>query len=335
MQRHSEGRDEPIVDRDLPIIDTHHHLFIRPGIHYMLPEYLEDVASGHNIVASVYVETRFMSRPDGPEHLRPLGEIEFANGIGAMASSGVFGPCRVAAAIVGHADLTQGGRVAELLDRSMCAAPDRFRGIRQITMSHPDPRVFGHLANPPPQGVMEHSGFREGFRELGSRGLSFDAAVLHHQLPDLAALADAFPDTTIILNHTGLALMLDKGADARAAIFAEWRRGMTDLARRPNVFCKIGGLGSTYWGFGFDTAGGGVNSSQLAAAWSPWVDEAIGAFGPDRCVLESNYPPDGRSCGFVPLWNGLKRCIQSLSSSEKAAVAHGTAARVYRISLQS
>lgn len=333
MQRHLEGRDEPIIDPDLPIIDTHHHLFIRPGIHYMLPEYLADVASGHDIVASVYVETRFMARPDGPEYLRPLGEVEFANGIGAMGATGVFGSCRVAAAIVGHADLTQGAHVAELLDRAMTAAPDRFRGIRQITMSHTDPRVFGHLSNAPPQGVMEHSGFRAGFAELAPRGLSFDAAVLHHQLPDLAALADAFPYTSIILNHTGLALLRNPGANARAEVFAEWRGGMRELARRPNVFCKIGGLGSPYWGFGFDAGKGVITSAQLADAWSPWVEEAIGAFGPYRCVLESNYPPDGRSSGFVPLWNSLKLCIQSLSSDEKAAVAHCTAARIYRIAL--
>jgi L-fuconolactonase len=331
--RHLEGRDEPIVDPALPIIDTHHHLFIRPGISYMLSEYLADVGAGHDIRASVYVETRFMSRPDGPEVLRPLGEIEFANGIGAMGASGFFGPCRVAAAIVGHADLSLGAGVGVLLDRALAAAPDRFRGVRQITMTHSDPRVFGHLASPPPQGVMQLPGFRTGFRELAPRGLSFDAAILHHQLPELIELADEHPDTVIVLNHMGLALNLDPSDQARAVVFAEWRRELGDLARRPNVVCKIGGLGSSYWGFGFDTKEGPATSTQLAETWRPWVETAVAAFGPDRCMLESNYPPDGRSCGFVPLWNALKLCLQGYSEAEKAAIAYGTAARVYRIAM--
>jgi L-fuconolactonase len=61
------------LDPDVPIIDAHHHLYIRPGVTYMLDQYLDDAGAGHNIRATVYVETRFMSRPDGPEVLRPLG----------------------------------------------------------------------------------------------------------------------------------------------------------------------------------------------------------------------------------------------------------------------
>src|ERR1700754_3515573 len=94
------GRDEPILDPDIPIIDSHHHLFDRPALRYMLDDYLADVRAGHRIGASVYLETQAFARPDGPEVLRPLGEIEFANGVGAMCASGAYGDCRVAAAIV-------------------------------------------------------------------------------------------------------------------------------------------------------------------------------------------------------------------------------------------
>lgn len=329
--RHLEGRDEPIIEPDLPIIDTHHHFFVRPGVRYLFDDYLADVSAGHAIRASVYVETRYMARADGPEVMRPLGEVEFANGMAAMAASGVFGPARIAAAIVGHADLTRGGAVEVLLDRYLQSAPDRIRGVRQIAMSHPDPAVFAHLASPPPAGILERASFREGFRALAPRGLAFDAAVLHPQLPELAALADAFPDTVIVLNHIGLAVQLDPGETARAAVFEDWRGKLADLARRPNVTCKIGGLGSTYWGFGFDQGAGTVGSKGLAEAWKPYVETGIELFGADRCMMESNYPPDGRSCGFVPLWNALKRITAGCSADQKSALYSRTAARVYRI----
>lgn len=137
MDKRFEGRDEPVIDPGIPIIDAHHHLFDRPSARYLFGEYLADTGLGHTILASVYVETLAMARADGPDLLRPIGEVEFANGAAAMSASGNYGPCRVAAAIVGHADLRNGDAVAELLDRALAAAPDRFRGIRQLTMEYP------------------------------------------------------------------------------------------------------------------------------------------------------------------------------------------------------
>lgn len=331
-EKHHEGRDEPILLPDLPLIDAHHHVYDRPNVRYMLPELLADLKAGHDIRATVYVETRFMSRARGPAHLRPVGEVEFANGVGAMGDSGLFGPCRFAAAIVAHADLTlPEAQFAEYLTAARRAAPDRLRGFRMITMDHPDPSIFAHLAHPPRQGLLHHPLFRRNFARLAGQGFSFDAAIFHPQIQDMAELADAFPQTTIILNHLGLAVAADEAS--RPKVFADWAAGMRTLAARPNVVCKIGGLGSAYWGFGFHLRSGEVTSRDLATAWRPYVETAIQTFGPDRCMLESNYPPDGRSCGFVPLWNALKLCLSGLSEAERAAVAHGTAARVYRISL--
>jgi hypothetical protein len=98
LRKRNDGRDEPIVDPSLPVIDAHHHLFDRPRMRYMFEDSLADATAGHNIIASVYVETNTMARPDGPEVLRPLGEVEFAYGISAMSASGRYGSCRVAAA---------------------------------------------------------------------------------------------------------------------------------------------------------------------------------------------------------------------------------------------
>lgn len=330
-----EGRDEEILEPELAIVDAHHHLFDRPALRYMLGDYLADAAAGHKIVASVYVETQAMARSHGPELLRPLGEVEFANGVGAMADSGTYGSCRVGAGIVGYADLRFGESIGELLDRCMATAPERFRGIRQITIEDPSEVSYKYMTHRPPAGVMQHPGFLPGFAQLARRGLTFDAAVFDHQLADVARLAGAFPDTPIVLNHLGMAMGMEMDAPQRAEVFRRWRDALRELARHQNVVMKVGGLGMPFWGLGFEHRADTITSVELADAWRPYVETGIEAFGAQRCMMESNFPPDGRSCGFVPLWNALKRITRGCSEAEKAALFHGTAMRVYRIEIPS
>ena len=327
------GRDEPILEPDLPIIDSAHHLFDRPALRYMTEDYLADVRAGHRIVASIYVETLAFCRPDGPELLRPLGEVEFANGIGAMSASGAYGDCRICAGIVGHADLRHGEQVGELLDQALARAPERFRGVRQITIEDDSDAPFRYVTNRPARGIMKHPKFRAGFKEVTTRGLTFDAAVFHHQLDEVAQLADAFPEGSIVVNHVGQGMAMDLDAQGRADVLVRLRASLHELGRRANVTCKIGGLGLPFWGFGFEKRADPVGYLELAEAWRPYVETAIEAFGPNRCMMESNYPPDGRAAGFVPLWNALKHIVREASADEKAALFHRTAARVYRLSL--
>ncbi|MEJ8851150.1 amidohydrolase family protein [Variovorax rhizosphaerae] len=329
------GRDEPILDPDLAIIDAHHHLYDRPTQRYLLDDYLEDAQAGHRIVASVYIETMAFARVDGPDVLRPLGEIEFANGVGAMCASGRYGDIRVCAAIVGHADLRLGDAVAELLDRAMQAAPERFRGVRQVAIEDPTDAPYRFIPVRPPSGVMRSPGFRPAFRHLVERELSFDAAVFHHQLRDVIDLADAFPDAAIVLNHCGHAMAMDMGEEEAAEVFRQHRALMFELARRPRVQCKVGGLGMPFWGFRLEERQDLIGYQELATLWRPFVETAIEAFGVERCMMESNYPPDARSAGFVPAWNALKHIVRGASPDDKAALFHGTAARVYRIELPS
>ena len=328
-----EGRDEPILEPDLPIIDSHHHLFDRPALRYMLDDYLADAGAGHRILASVYVETLAFARPGGPPMLRTLGEIEFANGVGAMAASGVYGDCHACAAIVGYADLRLGAPIGDMLDRAMVLAPERFRGVRQISIEHPSETPFRYMTHRPPVGVLTDPRFGPGVKQLADRGLSFDAAVFHNQLPDIAALADAFPHLPIVLNHVGLAMAMEMGEDERDEVFAAWARDLRELARRPNVYCKLGGLGMPFWGFGFENRTDSLGYKELATAWRPYIETAIEAFGARRCMMESNFPPDGRSCGFVPFWNAMKHITRNCSADDKAALYHRTAAQVYRIQL--
>lgn len=336
MSKRFDGRNEVIIEPSLPIIDAHHHLFDKPGMRYMTEEFLEDVRAGHNVVASVYIEASAFHRRSGPPVLRPLGEIEFANGVGAMFASGEYGDLRLCAGIVGYADFRMGDEVALLLDRAMEAAPDRFRGIRQITMEHPSDAPFKYFfTGRPPAGVFEHPRFREGFTQLAKRGLSFDATGFHLQLPDIDKLADAFPYTTLIVNHMTVAMGLDMTDCERHELFLDWSSALRETAKRQNVVCKIGGMGMPIWGFGFDESNSPVSSVELARSWTPFVETAIDAFGVDRCMLESNYPPDARSCGYVPIWNALKLCTSGASDTEKAALFHRTAAQIYRLDLPS
>lgn len=328
-----DGRHELILDPELPIVDAHHHLFHRPALRYLLDEYLEDVQAGHRIMASVYVETQAFERITGPELLRPLGEIEFANGVGAMSASGLYGDCRVCAAVVGYVDMRQGDAVGRYLDRAMECAPDRFRGVRQVTLEHASETPFRFMTHRPPSGILAHPNFRLGFSQLASRDLSFDVAVFHTQLGEIARLADSFLNTTIVLNHCGMLMGMEMSEAERAQSIKNWEQGLRDLARRPNVYCKVGGFGMPFWGFGFESRADALGYEELAKAWRPFVETSIDAFGVERCMMESNFPPDGRSCGFVPLWNALKFITKGCSVEEKAAMFHQTAAKVYQLDL--
>src|SRR5437763_8411691 len=110
-------RQEEILEPELPIVDPHHHLVERANTgRYLLPELLADTGSGHNITATVYLEWLSMYRAAGRAEMRPVGEIEFANGVAAMAASGTYGKTRVCASIVGHADLALGAPVEKVLE---------------------------------------------------------------------------------------------------------------------------------------------------------------------------------------------------------------------------
>src|SRR6516165_4569394 len=202
---------EAALEPELPVVDPHHHFWDTPQRgRYLLPELLADIsgtsaagARGHNIVATVFLECRSMYRKSGPAEMAPVGEVEFVNGIAAMSASGGYGPCRVAEGIVGHADLTLGTRVREILEAELRVGGGRFRGIRHGVSwdSHDEIQRFATRVVPP--HLVRDAKFREGFAQLAALGLSFESWQYHPQLPDAADLARAFPNTTIILNHVG------------------------------------------------------------------------------------------------------------------------------------
>jgi predicted TIM-barrel fold metal-dependent hydrolase len=328
--------EEEIIDPDLAIIDPHHHIWVeKPSrtARYLIEEILDDFESGHNVKASVYVQSTFMYRQDGDEALKSVGETEFVNGVAAMSASGAFGPIRVADGIVGYADLMLGGSVERVLEAHMRAAGRRFKGIRYMTCAHADDRVRRFIRRPVPEGLMYDALFREGFAKLGPLGLSFDIWMYFPQLADAATLAKSYPDTTMVMNHTGGVLGIGPHAD-RAETFCAWKTAVSSLAKCENVSIKLGGLAMKTVGFDFDGRQKPPSSVELAAAWKPYFETCIELFGVHRCMFESNFPVDRDGCGYAILWNAFKRIVHGCSDAEKQALFFGTAAHIYRLSIE-
>lgn len=321
---------EEALDPQLPICDPHHHLWDLPQSRYLLDELLQDLSGGHNVVSTVFVECVSMYRKSGPLELRPIGETEFVQGIAAQSASGQYGPTAAAAGIVSFADLTLGSGVKPVLEAHSAASQNRFRGIRHATSWHASPDIR-NAHTKPIEKLMFDAKFREGFACLGKLGLSFDAWMYHCQLKDLADLARAFPDTTIILDHVGGPLGVGPYTGKRQEVFEEWKRGIAAVAACPNVVVKLGGLTMTMCGFDWHRQEKPPTSAELAAVNGPYYLYCIEKFGVNRCMFESNFPVDKASCSYTVLWNSFKRMTQGFSASERAALFYGTAARAYRL----
>ena len=339
---------EAILEPDLPIIDPHHHLWdLRPllpafpeprhdfletlagAAYYTFDQLHEDTHSGHNVVATVFMECGAFYDAGRGDELKSVGEVEFVNGVAAQGASGLYGDYRPCAAIVGHADLALGARAGEVLD-ALQAASQRFVGIRHAAAWDADPEVLG----PPfhaPEGLYRDTKFREGFAELGKRGLTFDAWLLEPQLGDVLDLARAFPDQPIVLDHCGTPLNIACYRGKLPEHFDRWRHSIKAIAECPNVSVKLGGLAMAFCGLPEEGPAKGFGSEHLAALWRPYIETCIEAFGASRAMFESNYPVDRWGASYPVLWNTFKRLARSASADEKRDLFAGTAARVYGI----
>jgi len=338
---------EAILEPDLAIIDPHHHLWRMPaallageprhGMErlvrmvpvYLRDELLADTRAGHRVIATVFMECGSMYREEGPPELRPVGETEFVAVIGDERGPG---EPRLCAGIVGRADLSLGRGVGEVLQAHIEAGKRRFRGVRDIAAWDADPAVLGPLAHVP-QGLLADPAFREGFACLAPMNLSFDAWLLEPQLPELIDLARAFPETTIVLDHVGTPVGLGAYAGTRDTRFAGWKANIAALGALPNVIVKLGGLAMMFCGFETFMADPPATSERLAEDWRPYVETCIDAFGPDRCMFESNFPVDRGTCDYATLWNAFKRLASGYTAAEKAALFSETARRVYRLEI--
>jgi predicted TIM-barrel fold metal-dependent hydrolase len=344
---------EPILEPDLPIVDPHHHLWLIPeaalavGNHdsvmsagmastmrayarYLFDDLMADITAGHNIRATVFVEAHAMYKTTGPEELRSLGEVEYVNGVAAMGASGLFGDIKVCAGIVGSIDLRLGDRAKDILLAHVAAGGGRYRGIRPPGIAFDEDKSILGFANNAP-GALANSQFRAGFKHLAPLGLSCDVWMMHPQIPDLIDLARAFPETQIILDHVGTPLNVGRHAGRAQERFDAWRQNVRALAQCPNVAMKLGGLGMPISGLASVTAAAPASSEQLAREWAPYMETCIEVFGVDRCMFESNFPPDACATPYPIVWNAFKRIAAKASPTEKQALFSGTAKRIYKL----
>ena len=320
---------EEIVEPERPIIDTHHHLWKTPtqwGT-YLLEDLWADTGSGHKIEKTVFIDCHSSYREDGPDHLKPIGETEFVVAV-AQESARQEGKATIAG-IVGHANMTLGEQVAEVLQAHEEAGKGLFRGIRHAGPYDPT----GTLSNPGSRrpGLYDREDFRTGVRTLGNLGYSYDTWHFFHQNQEYLALAQAVPETTMILDHFGTPLGVGAYAGKQDEIFEQWKTDIQAIANCPNVFAKLGGMAMPDNGFGWDSNPKPPTSDDFVEAQKRYYLHTIECFGPERCMFESNFPVDKLSISYQVLWNGMKKIVMDFSEDEKHAMFYGTATQVYRL----
>lgn len=320
---------EEAIEPDLEIVDPHHHLWDTVGTYgrYELEDLRLDTGAGHHVVETVFIDCGANYRADGPAHLRPVGETEYVADRADRSDSTVG--ARIAA-IVGHADLTLGAGVAEVLEAHIDAAGGRFRGIRHSGARVDDPAVPASRVQPPP-GLYADPRFLEGAATLAGMGLSFEAWQYHPQLAEVEQLAAALPQLPIVVNHIGGPLGVGRFAGRRVEVLDELRRGLEPLVASENVMVKLGGIGMTRFGTDWLPDGRPPTSDEVAEAWGDILRWCIDAFGAGRTMFESNYPVDGETTAYAVLWNAFKKISADLPPSERAQLFAGTARRFYRL----
>ncbi|MBD59298.1 MAG: amidohydrolase [Citromicrobium sp.] len=340
---------EEILEPELPIIDPHHHLWdlrsmmetlpapqhpfietVRRSAYYTFDALHADTHSGHRILGTVYMECGAFYDPSRGEEMQVVGEVEFVNGVAAQGASGLYGPYRPCAGIVGHADMRLGARAKPVLEALVQAGNGRFRGIRHVGAWDADPDVTG-IPFHAPEGLYRDATFREGIKALGELGLSFDAWLLEPQLGDVIDLARSFPDLPICLDHCGTPLGYASYEGKLTERFDTWKASIEELARCDNVVVKLGGLAMPFCALPPEGPEAGLSSQELADLWQPYLETCIEAFGPNRAMFESNYPVDKWAGSYATIWNAFKRVAKDISAEDKHALFAGTAARFYAI----
>jgi predicted TIM-barrel fold metal-dependent hydrolase len=268
-----------------------------------------------------------MYRKEGPKAERSLGETEFVRGQAAMSASGTFGRAKACDALFGNVDLTLGRAVEPILEQHIAASGGRFRGVRISSGWHADEKV-GNVTEQP--NLLIDPRVSEAAAVLSRMGLSLDCWLYHPQLDEVAQLADAHPGLTIILNHVGSPILGGPYRGKTDEVFKVWKAAITRVSNHNNVFIKLGAMPIRMPGFEGDRSLP-PGSAEVAAAWRPWMETCIEAFGPARSMYESNFPVQKRWCSYQVCWNAFKRISASASASEKADLFAGAAARAYRL----
>ena len=176
--------------------------------------------------------------------------------------------------------------------------------------------------------------FLAAFEKLAQRELSFETWLMHPQLPEVAKLADDFPQTTIVISHVGSPMGI--GRYVNGAGFEEWRDGLAECAARPNTVLKLGGLHLANTGLRVAAdAARPRTSAEMAEAHGRYILTAIDVFGASRCMFESNFPVDGMQTSGTVLWNAFKKITANLEPADRQELFSGTAIRAYQLDIPS
>ncbi|MFC8045111.1 amidohydrolase family protein [Nocardia sp. NPDC057353] len=240
------------------------------------------------------------------------------------------------AALIGSADPAAPG-FTDLLDAHASASPV-LRGIRTMVANHPDPDVRSFT--PAPDSLATPA-FLDGFAALAERGLGFEAWVYSHQIPQVTAVAQRYPEVPVVLNHLGtpagifgrLGSRTGADAGARRDLLLRWRDDTAALAALPNVVAKVSGLGMPVLGHPVPKRGTTTPVDALVDRFGPLLTHAHSVFGAERLIWGSNFPVDKPittipgSAEAVALVLAESGC----DAEQLRAVFGGNARRVYRI----
>lgn len=315
---------EAVLEPDLAIIDSHHHLMDRPGHgQYLLEEFCADLASGHRVVGSVFVEAQMHYLGDGPDELRSVGETRW---LADVIKGNACGPI-IRGSLGGDANFLLGAAVGDVIDAHLEAGPGLVKGFRDRVTWSADPgfRRSGIA------GRMALAAYHEGVRELASRGLVLDCWLYSEQLTEFRALVEAVPDVQFVIDHLGGPLAIGPFVHRRPEVLRRWREDLQALASYPNVAIKVGGLGLPLYGMAFEKRPAPPTSIEIAERWKPEVTFVIEQFGPERVMLESNFPIDRSSFSYLAIWNAHKRITAEFSPSERAQMFSENAMRIYHL----
>jgi len=325
---------EAPLEPNLPIIDAHTHLYDDPVRRanlggFMTEEFLGEIsASGHNVISSVHCEAyKTFIDENAPAEFQAVAETRAATRVGEEALARDPNGPRLSEGVICYANMALGDKLDEVIAAHRDAARGRLRGVRDWTMSDPDVT----LPYSAPVDVMADPKFIAGAKRLVNHQLSWDAAAFHPQIPQVTALAQKIPDLPIILDHIGIPLYIGRFKDKFEETYQHWLSSMTDLSRCPNVYVKVSGLLMSFSGLSFENQPKPPTSQQAADAMHDHYMATIDLFGPDRCMFTSNFPRDRLGISYGVLWNAHKILARRFTPDERAALFHGTAARVYRL----
>jgi predicted TIM-barrel fold metal-dependent hydrolase len=317
---------ETPIDSGIDIVDSHMHLWDFSDPPYYADSYVRDARSA-GISSSIYVDCTMAYHEAGAPELEPVGEVEFACDQARASAHGVS----VAAGIIGWADLALGGAVGPVLDALESAGGGRFRGVRTRATYDPDPAAgYGAMGVGP--GLMLRDDYRQGVAQLHARGHVLDLYAFHTQLGEVADLARAFPDLPIILNHIGGPLGIGRYADIGEQVFADWAKGMAEVASCRNVFVKIGGFAISRLAIvPLQKRERPFSSLEIADLCKPWVDHCLSNFGAQRCMFGSNFPVDKAAMPMLTLVNAMQHLTAEMPHADRQNFFASNARRIYQI----